>query len=204
WARQFKKDKTENAPFTLLNGKRIDVAMMNKTADFNYMETECFQVLELPYVDNELSMIILLPKEIDGLAGLEETLMLKNLSQWLGRFHKCQVMVSVPKFKVISQFRLADALKSMGMPDAFTEKADFSGINGKRDLYISAVIHKAYVDVNEEGTEAAAATAAIIGVKSIAPGAIPVFRADHPLLFLIRENHSGSILFIGRMMNPKT
>ncbi len=204
WARQFKKDKTENAPFTLLNGKRIDVAMMNKTADFNYMETESFQIIGLPYTNNELSMIILLPKEIDGLAGIEETLILKNLSQWLGRFHKCQVMVSVPKFKVISQFSLADTLKSMGMPDAFSEKADFSGMNAKRDLYISAVIHKAYVDVNEEGTEAAAATAAIIGEKSIAPGAIPVFRADHPFLFLIRDNHSGSILFIGRMMNPGT
>jgi serpin B len=94
-------------------------------------------------------------------------------------------------------------LGEMGMTDAFSpDKADFSGINGKTDLFISAVIHKAYVDVNEEGTEAAAATAVVVGITSVQPQP-PVFRADHPFLFLIRDNHSGSILFIGRVMNPK-
>ena len=166
------------------------------------METKSFQGLELPYVDDELSMIILLPKETDGLDEFEKTLTVENLSKWLSRLYKREVIVSVPKFKMTSQFSLASVLKSMGMTDAFSSNANFSGINGKRDLFISAVIHKAYIDVNEEGTEAAAATAVTIRLTSIGPSQTPIFRADHPFLFLIRDNHSGSILFIGRVMNP--
>jgi len=126
----------------------------------------------------------------------------ENLSGWLGKLGKRKVIVSVPKFRMTSQFSLADVLKSMGMKDAFSGKADFSGMTGVRDLYISAVIHKAFVDVNEEGTEAAAATAVVMRIIAIGPKEIPVFRADHPFLFLIRDNKAGSILFIGRAMNP--
>ncbi len=204
WARQFKEDRTKEAPFTLANGKKVDVAMMNQTAEFNYMETESFQALELPYVDDELSMIILLAKEFDGLDEFEKTLAAENLSKWVDQLHNREVRVSVPKFKMTSQFALASVLKSMGMIDAFSPNADFSGMNGRRDLFISAVIHKAYVDVNEEGTEAAAATAVTMKLTSVGPTRIPVFRADHPFLFLIRDNHSGSILFIGRVMNPNS
>jgi len=202
WARQFKKDKTKDAPFTLVDGKKVDIAIMNQTAEFGYLETGSFQGLELPYVDDELSMIILLPKEIDGLDEFEKTLTVENLSKWLGKLYKREVVVSVPKFKMTSQFGLASVLKSMGMTDAFSSNANFSGINGRRNLFISAVIHKAYVDVNEEGTEAAAATAVTMKLTSVMPSRIPIFRADHPFLFLIRDNHSGSILFIGRVMNP--
>lgn len=204
WARQFDKEKTRDAPFTLLTGQKIDVAMMNQKAEFKYMETEDFQGLEMPYVDAELSMIILLPRQLGALSEFERTLESENLLNWLRRMRKREVIVSVPKFKMTSQFSLASVLKSMGMVDAFSANADFSGMNGKRDLFISAVIHKAYVDVNEEGTEAAAATAVTMKLTSIGPSQIPVFRADHPFLFLICDNHSGSILFIGRMMNPST
>jgi len=203
WARQFKENRTQDAPFTLADGKKIEVAMMNQKAEFGYMETDTFQALELPYVDDELSMVILLPKKIDALDEFEKTLTTDNLMQWLADIHKCEVVVFVPKFKMTSQFSLADVLKSMGMKDAFSSDADFSGINGKRDLFISAVIHKAYVEVNEEGTEAAAATGVVMKLTSVGPAAIPVFRADHPFLFLIRDNLSGSILFIGRVANPK-
>ncbi len=203
WAKQFKMDKTKEAPFTLANDRKVDVAMMNQTGQFNYMETESFQALELPYVDDELSMIILLPKEFDGLDEFEKTLTAENLSKWLGNLRNRKVIVSIPKFKMTSQFALASVLKSMGMIDAFSPNADFSGMNGRRDLFISAVIHKAYVDVNEEGTEAAAATAVTMKLTSVGPTRVPVFQADHPFLFLIRDNHSGSILFIGRVMNPK-
>jgi serpin B len=202
WARQFKEDRTKDAPFTLANGRKVDVAMMNQTAEFNYMETESFQALELPYVDDELSMIILLPKEFDGLDEFEKTLTTENLSEWLDELRDREVIVSIPKFKMTNQFALASVLKSMGMTDAFSANADFSGMNGRRDLFISAVIHKAYVDVNEEGTEAAAATAVTMKLTSVGPTRIPVFCADHPFLFIIRDNHSGSILFIGRVMNP--
>jgi serpin B len=202
WARQFEKDMTKESPFTLISGKEVNVPMMNQTAEFNYMETDDFQGLELPYVNDELSMIILLPRKVNGLRGLEETLVLEKFSGWLGKLNKRKVIVSIPKFKTTSQFSLADVLRAMGMTDAFSGKADFSGMNGKRDLFISAVVHKAYVDVYEEGTEAAAATAVIMRTTSMTPDQIPVFRADHPFLFLIRDNKSGSILFIGRAMNP--
>ena len=203
WARQFEEDRTRETPFTLSDGQKIDVATMNQKAEFGYMETDTFQALELPYVNEELSMVILLPKQFDALDEFEKTLTPDNLSQWLPKIHKREVVVFVPKFKMTSQFSLAFVLKSMGMQDAFSSNADFSGINGKRDLFISAVIHKAYVEVNEEGTEAAAATGVVMRLTSIGPAPIPVFRADHPFMFLIRDNHSGSILFIGRVANPK-
>ncbi|MCX5638254.1 MAG: serpin family protein [Planctomycetota bacterium] len=204
WARQFKKEKTQNAPFTLLNGNKVDVPMMSQTADFNYIQTDSFQGLELPYVNDELSMIILLPKKLDGLPELEGTVTINNLSKWLNELRKREVIVFVPKFTMTSQFGLADVLKAMGMTNAFVpDVADFSGINGKRDLFISAVIHKAYVDINEEGTEAAAATAVVMKLTSVGPTQTPVFRVDHPFLFVIRDNRSGSILFIGRVINPE-
>jgi serpin B len=202
WASRFKKENTKDAEFTLLSGEKVDTPTMNQTEQFSYMETEDFQGLEMPYVNNELSMIIFLPKRTDGLAEFEKKLTAENLSQWLARLRKREVIVSVPKFKETSRFSLAGVLKSMGMTDAFVSVvADFSGMNGKKELYISKVIHKAFVDVNEEGTEAAAATAVVTRAIAIRPS---VFRADHPFLFLIRDNSSGSILFIGRMMNPKT
>jgi serpin B len=203
WASQFKPEDTKDEWFTLADGKKINAPLMNQTAEYKYMQTPDFQALELPYVDEELSMVIFLPKKFDGLAEFEKTLTTENLSRWMGQLHKQKVIVSIPKFKMTSQFGLAGVLGEMGMTDAFSpDKADFSGINGKTDLFISAVIHKAYVDVNEEGTEAAAATAVVVGITSVQPQP-PVFRADHPFLFLIRDNHSGSILFIGRVMNPK-
>jgi len=205
WDRQFKKAATQPGPFTTADGKKIEVPMMNQTEEFKYAETETFQGLELPYVDNELSMVVLLPKRIDGLGEFEKTLTAENLSQWLGKLHKRKVIVAIPKFTMTSQFSLASVLKSMGMTDAFTpDAADFSGMNGRRDLFISAVIHKAYVEVNEEGTEAAAATGVVVGVTSVMPTQPPVFRADRPFLFLIRDNRTAGILFIGRVTNPKT
>jgi serine protease inhibitor len=204
WASQFKEEQTKNAPFTLLEGDKVQVPMMNQMEQFPYAETESFRALELPYVDNELSMIIFLPKEIDGLKEFEQEFTLDNVSQWLNKLHKREVIVSIPKLKMTSEFSLASVLKSMGMTDAFSPSAaDFSGMTEKKDLYISAVIHKAYVDINEEGTEAAAATAITMRLTSVGPSQTPVFRADHPFVFLIRDNQTGSILFIGRLMNPK-
>ncbi|MHC4866601.1 MAG: serpin family protein [Planctomycetota bacterium] len=217
WARQFKKENTKDAPFTLSDASKVNVPMMNQTADFGYMEDKDFQALELPYVDDELSMLIFLPKEVDGLAEFEKKLTHENLTKWQARLRKREVIVAVPvavpKFKLTSQFSLAAVLSAMGMGNAFSSSADFSGINGRRDLFISAVIHKAYVDVNEEGTEAAAATAVTMKLTSVMPQRptvfradhpfLTVFRADHPFLFLIRDNQSRSILFLGRLTNPK-
>jgi serpin B len=203
WASRFEKRNTRQAPFTLTNGDKVNVPMMNQTETFNYMQAEDFQVLEMPYVENELSMFIFLPKKFDGLNKFEKTLTSENLSLWLTKLRKTKVVVSVPRFKVTSEFGLSDVLKSMGIKDAFTPQADFSAMSGMKDLHISAVLHKAYVDVTEEGTEAAAATGIVVGVTSVQPPP-PEFRADHPFVFLIRDNRTGNILFIGRVLNPPT
>ena len=203
WASQFKTEATQKHPFHISAGKTVDVALMHQRHEFAYSENDDMQVLELPYAGIDLSMIVLLPRKTDGIADLEAKLSTQNLTAWTGRLGFPKVDVFLPKFKMTSQFSLNDKLAALGMTDAFSSKADFSGMNGKRDLYISAVIHKAFVEVNEEGTEAAAATAVAISCKSerIEPPSV-VFRADHPFLFLIRDNHTGSILFLGRITDP--
>jgi serpin B len=146
-------------------------------------------------------MVIVLPKEKDGIDEVEEQLTEEELAGWMQKLREREIVVFIPKFKMTQEFSLADVLKSMGIVDAFTSAADFSGMNGKRDLFISAVIHKAYVDVNEEGTEAAAATAIGMRVTAIEEPP-PVFRADHPFIFIIRDKVTDSILFLGRVINP--
>jgi len=202
WESQFKKDRTKESPFWLSIDKSVEVPMMTQKRQFRYMESDNLQILELPYVGDDLAMIVLLPRKIDGLAQLEADLSMENLNMWIDHLRKRKISVFLPKFKMISQFRLSETLASMGMPDAFGGNADFSGIDGTKDLFISAVIHKAFVDVNEEGTEAAAATAAVISLTSAPSTPPPTFRADHPFVFLIRDNHSGSMLFVGRIVNP--
>jgi len=148
-------------------------------------------------------MVVLLPKAKNGLSALEKTITQANLDEWIAALRRQDVVVFLPKFKMTSQFDLSATLGAMGMPLAFSNAADFSGMTGARDLMISNVIHKAFVDVNEEGTEAAAATAVVMRLTAAAPTPVPTFRADHPFLFLIRDRRSGSILFIGRVANPR-
>ncbi len=204
WARQFEKKETQDAPFTLLDGSTVQVPMMNQQGEFGYAQMDSLQALEMPYVGEELSMVILLPKEPAGIGALEKSLTAENLAKWLDALRKREVIVAMPKFKMTSKFGLNDMLRSMGMTDAFSDAADFTGMTSRRDLFISAVIHQAFVEVNEEGTEAAAATGVTMRVLSVGPGQTPIFRADHPFLFLIRDKASGSILFLGRTMDPRT
>jgi len=202
WAEQFNQDRTTEAPFTLITGEKIDVPTMNQMADFKYMEEKHFQTLEMAYAGDKLAMTILLPRKVDGLTALEKSLTARSLRGWLKKLRRRRVLVTLPRFKLTTRFQLNDVLKSLGMKDAFVfRQADFSGMNGKRDLYISDVIHQAFVDVNEEGTEAAAATAVV--ATETAASRPPIFRADHPFIFLIRDTTTNSILFLGRMMNPK-
>ena len=203
WASQFKESATTQMPFYLNESKSIEVPMMNQTSKFNYGEEESLQVLELPYVGNELSMLVILPKKTDGLQNLEEILTKDSLEGWTKDLSNRMVEVYLPRFKMTSEFNLDEVLRSMGMNDAFDmDKANFSGMDGNPNwLYIGAVLHKAFVDVNEEGTEAAAATVSRVKVKSAPPRPV-LFRADHPFLFLIRDNLTGSILFMGRVSNP--
>jgi serine protease inhibitor len=201
WASPFKAERTQDSPFTLLDGRKVNVPTMSQTDRFGYTETNDIQVLDMPYGNNDLSMVILLPKKVDGVKNLEKELAPDNLAGWLARMPRREVQVFFPRFKMASEFGLAKVLGEMGMPDAFSGKADFSGMTGSRDLFISAVVHKAYVDVNEEGTEAAAATGVTMKLTSIGIPP-PVFRADHPFVFLIRDNQTGSILFLGRLESP--
>ena len=203
WADQFEEELTKDAPFHPLSGESIEVPMMKQQETFGYAEHEDLQILQMPYAGDEMSMLVLLPKNMDGLANLQSVLSKENLEKWIKSIRKKEVLVFLPKFKVTSQFRLDEALASMGMTDAFSpEKADLSGIDGEpHRLYIGAVIHKAFVDVNEEGTEAAASTAVGFTLASM-PEPVPTFRADHPFIFMIRDNNTGSILFMGRMVDP--
>ena len=210
WMHQFKEYRTKDAPFTAADGTRVTAPMMNQTRRFGYMETPAFQALSMPYAGYELSMAVFLPRKHDGLAAFEKSLTAEKLSGWLRQVRAFRkVRVYLPKFKMTSQFGLGEVLAGMGMPDAFSPAdADFSGMNGKKGipygLFISAVIHKAFVDVNEKGTEAAAATAVVMAGSGVPrPTPIVDFRADHPFLFMIQHRRTGSILFMGRVANPK-
>jgi len=203
WGRQFEKDQTLDEPFWLTADRQIKVPLMHQQASFKYGEIDNLQILELPYTGEDLAMVILLPKARNGLAELEGKLDVEHVKTWVGEASVREVEVYLPKFKMTSQFSLAATLKALGMENAFSEKADFSGMASGAQLSISEVIHKAFVEVNEEGTEAAAATAGVVGVTAVKePQPTPVFKADHPFLFLICDTHSGSILFLGRLLNP--
>ncbi len=197
WASRFDPQRTRPAPFTLGDGPTIEVPAMFQTADFGLALAEGYRALELPYEGGDLSMLVLLPDQPDGLARLEKGLATAPLYDL--EFHKTECFVQLPRFKLESEFELGRLLASMGMPLAFSDAADFSGMDGARDLFIDEVVHKAVVEVNEEGTEAAAATAVVARATSMPPQ----FVADHPFLFLIRENTSGAILFIGRVADPR-
>jgi serine protease inhibitor len=201
WADRFDPGLTNQAPFLTLAGSQAQVPMMNLKHTFRYAEDDGLQALELPYSGGDLSMFVLLPREVNGLARLEESLETKNLDKWKKNLQETEVEVSLPRFELTFPFRLDDTLKSMGMKNAFSTKADFSGMDGTQELYLGAVLHKAFVAVNEQGTEAAAATAVAMQTKALAFSPI-IFRADHPFVFFIHDNSSGSILFIGRMVNP--
>jgi serine protease inhibitor len=205
WQTQFDKAQTRDEDFYPSQLQTKQVAFMHRADSFSYFDGGTFQVLEIPYKSKELSLIVLLPKDRSGLPALEQSLTASNTQQWLSQLvQRDKVIVALPKFKSTQQFELGATLGAMGMAQAFSGSADFSGMTGKRDFAISEVIHKAYIDVNEEGTEAAAATA--VGFRALAMrGPVeqpPVFRADHPFIFLIRDNRSSSILFMGRMADP--
>jgi serpin B len=206
WAHPFEESRTKrDGTFNAPGGRKVTVPMMAQTRAFPYFDGGSFQLLELPYAGDELAMDVLLPRETDGLPALEAQLTPENLAGWLRQASRAQAEVELPRFSLTEEFRLADALRQMGMPAAFDrDRADFSGMNGKRNLAISEVIHKAFVDVNEKGTEAAAATAVtMVRTMAVLPQKTVQFRADHPFVFLIRDRSTGSVLFLGRLVEPK-
>jgi serpin B len=209
WLTPFPKDWTEDDDFHLSPARNVKAPLMHLNEGFDYFDGGTFQALAIPYESGDLSMVVFLPKDVGGLPAFENSLTASNMKQWLDQLHWVPIVIlTLPKFKMTRQFGLAGTLSAMGMPRAFdANAADFSGMSGNRELYISAVIHKAYIDVDEKGTEAAAATAVIMRGPTAMPPRFqppppPVFRADHPFIFLIRDNRSGGILFMGRVTDP--
>lgn len=203
WQEQFNAGATSNEDFHLTVKKKITVPMMHKKHDFSVFESLQLQVLELPYRGSEFSMLVVLPNAVDGLAAVEQTLSPATLDEWVKGMGVREVEVTLPKFNMSMRMALGDTLKAMGMPLAFSpDGADFSGMDGKKDLYIARVIHQAFVEVNEEGTEAAAATGVTMAPTAVRADPPVVFKADHPFLFLIRHNPTGAVLFMGRVFNP--
>jgi serpin B len=209
WADQFSKNATEDKDFHLSASKTIQVPTMYNSGGYEYLKGPSFQALLLPYEKGEISMLILLPDNVDGLSALERSLTSSNLAQWMRSLsYQHEVIVSLPRFNITQQFELSSTLKSLGMKTAFDpNSADFSGMTGDKSLVISAAVHKAYIDVDENGTEAAAATAVVMAMATAMPPRVPppppiYFTADHPFLFLIEDNASGAILFMGRVTEP--
>ncbi len=224
WAKEFNKKQTYKSDFMLADGKKVKTFIMNKsekTFKFAHLSKEGkvvvqrfpgdgkpskgeFKLVELPYKGEELSMVIILPSEADGLSALEKNLSSENLQSWLKQMKKQDIELAIPKFKLETKYNLASSIISLGMKDAFTPDADFTGMSDHPEakrLRITGAFHKAFVQVDEKGTEAAAATGIVVGIESAR--IISSFRADHPFLFLIRDVETGNILFLGRVMNPK-
>lgn len=205
WKYEFSKKATADAKFHNLAGADVTVPMMNLAADLKHASVDGVQVLELPYAGDQLAMDIFLPTDRDGLAALEQKMSGDNVDKWLGALSSREVEVAMPRFKIDppKAVALKSTLTSMGMSLPFTKAADFSAMSPEKPLYIDDVFHKAFVEVNEKGTEAAAATAVVMRTESASVGPGPVsFRADHPFVFAIRDLQSGSLLFVGRVADP--
>lgn len=206
WESRFKARHTRDAPFKLSSTKEVRVPLMYQKGKYRLLSEKTFQAVTMPYKGNKLSMVVLLPRDVDGIEQLEKLLTVESLRDWLNKLDRQsapEIQLFMPKFTLETGHDLVSPCKGLGIKDAFdtSGKADFRDMGWpKGDLWISQIKHKAFVEVNEEGTEAAAATAVEMVTRSIRR--YPVFRADHPFLFLIRENATGSILFFGRVVDP--
>jgi serpin B len=201
WNTPFEPELTEDGPFHTLDGGQTTVPMMRQTESLGYARGSGYQAVELPYDGRELSMVILLP-EAGQFEAFEGALGFEQVENILEDLTYQQVALTMPKFEVESDFSLAGALAALGMQHAFTADADFSGMTGGRDLFISDVVHKAFVSVDEAGTEAAAATAVVMELTSAMPEEPVEVRVDRPFVFLIRDIETGAILFVGRVVDP--
>jgi serpin B len=203
WAHAFDKKATSPQDFYRDAQTTVKVPLMFQQAELAYQETADYQAIELPYKDGDVAMLVILPKKKDGLAALEKSLPQELLRHGLAHASHKQVAVHLPKFKISSEFKLNSTLSAMGMPLAFSGGADFSGMSDER-LSISLVIHKAVIEVDEEGTVAAAATGVVMKEAAAISDQPVSFTADHPFLFALRDRRTGCILFMGRVVNPQS
>jgi serpin B len=203
WRIPFQKSATQDAPFTKLDGSQVTVPMMSLDQNnLSYQKGSGYQAVVLPYVDGNVAMLLLVP-DAGEFSQFEASLDASTLQSILDGLQSTEVVLKMPRFTVESSFSLGNTLAKMGMPNAFdASQADFSGMDGQRDLYVSSVIHKAYAVVDETGTEAAAATVAIVGLTAIMPGEPVSLTIDRPFIFVIYDQPTQSILFVGRITNP--
>jgi serpin B len=201
WQYRFNPDDTRDGNFALPQNRRDTVPMMRMLATLPFAQPPGLSVLALPYAGKDLEMVLLLPNEADGLGSLERSFSSDAVVAWTQGTREVEVQVAVPRFSFTSAITLGEVLGRMGMPTAFSDAADFTGIRASGGLKISEAFHQAFILVNEEGTEAAAATGVDMGETSLP--VFPEFIADHPFLFLIRDRVTGSILFLGRVENPR-
>jgi serpin B len=199
WASIFQAERTQNKPFLIDKITQVNVPMMSQVTRYNLFETESLQALEMPYLGQKISMLLLLPSKQSNLHAVEAQLA-NGLLETL-RFSEQKVLLSIPRFTLEGDFSLERSLSALGMPLFFSEAADFSGMTESKERFHPFTAHKAVIEVNERGTEAAATIRTLIGIGGAPP---PTFTADRPFLFLIRENSTGTILFIGRVMDPST
>jgi serpin B len=200
WATPFEEDLTQDGEFHLLDGGLTTVPLMHSNESIGYAQGDGYQAVELPYDGHELSMVIMLP-DSGRLEAFERSLDADRVTAILSDMGRTRVALTMPRFEIDSRFSLVDALTDLGMPDAFTLNADFSGMTGREDLFIGQVVHQAFVTVDEAGTEAAAATAVVMVLKALPRPSVEV-TIDRPFVFLIRDIESGAILFVGRVLNP--
>jgi serpin B len=204
WSHAFVKQATRDETFWRHGREAISVSLMHQKHSYRYAEAPGVQILELPYRKHS-ALVVVLPRDRGGLGDLEKSLTTEGIDQWLGKMKTTEVDLWLPRFKVTASTKLNERLSQLGMSLAFSDDADFSGISNKEGLKISDVVHKAYVDINEEGTEAAASTAVMItpAMARMDPHPPVVFRADHPFIFMIRDQDTASILFLGRLTDPR-
>ena len=204
WENEFDPDKTRDEPFHLLDGQVVEAPRMHQTQEVPYAENDAVRAVHLPYQGGDVSMLVLLPRDVDGLPGVEAELDAAYIEALLERMATRRVRLGLPRFTTTSEFSMGGTLKKMGMPKAFSPvEADFSGMTGDRDLFISAVVHKAFVEVNEEGTEAAAATGVVMKITATMPTDPTEFIVDRAFLFILRHEPTGAILFMGRITDPR-
>lgn len=207
WVSQFARTRTRDAEFHVSRDYAVSVPLMFQEERFNFFEGPTFDAIELPYVSYDDSLLVLLPRDADGLEALERTLTPENLAQWVLELRARQVSVWLPRLRLEACYDLVRVLSDLGLQGAFAPEADFSGFlpeAGAPSLHLSAAVHRAVIEVNEEGKEAAAATNPPIMMSPLVQPVAPAsFRADHPFCFLVRHNATGLILFLGRVTNPR-
>ncbi|MGE3164208.1 MAG: serpin family protein [Planctomycetota bacterium] len=201
WITRFESANTQDGPFHVRPDQTVDVPLMRSKSRFPHARGDGWQLLGLPYAGDRFSMVILLPDSVDGLAELEAKLSADQAAAWTALLEPTSVAIVLPRFRLRTRVELAPVLAKLGMESTFTTRADFSRMTEGEPLAISNVIHEAFVEVNEEGTEAAAATGVVL--KRAAPRPNPRFVADHPFLFWIHDRATNCILFLGRVVDPR-